>query len=323
MKKLTYSQENIVAGLTIIIFFVFSLTLNQFLSAGNLASLVRGVSILGILSLAMSIAVIGRGIDLALVATMITSMAVGLTLAKWGWAMPAALGAGLLFAIGIGLLVGTIVAYAEIPAIFTTLAMAPIAFSLGRSFFFDVDLITLPQGIRWLEALGYGSLFGVPYIILAFGLMCIVVHLILGYTVFGRFIYAAGDNPLTAKITGLPLRPVIVSQYVIGSVIAFSAALVMAASNSSINTRLMNSTMVYDVLLVVVLGGIGLSGGRGGVRNVIIGTLLVGTLLNGMTIMDVNYTFQNLIKSTILLGALVVDTLLNPRDEQTAQQGDI
>ena len=92
---------------------------------------------------------------------------------------------------------------------------------------------------------------------------------------------------------------------------------------ANINTRLVNSTMVYDVILVVVLGGIGLSGGRGGVHNVLVGTLLIGILLNGMTIMDVPYIPQNLIKGLILLIAIIVDTLINPRDEQTAQQGDI
>ncbi len=83
------------------------------------------------------------------------------------------------------------------------------------------------------------------------------------------------------------------------------------------------STYVYDVILVVVLGGIGLSGGKGGIRNVIVGTLLIGVLLNGMTIMDIQYTVQNVIKGVILLTAIVIDTILNPRDEQTAQQGDI
>jgi ribose transport system permease protein len=89
------------------------------------------------------------------------------------------------------------------------------------------------------------------------------------------------------------------------------------------NTRIAISTFVYDIILVVVLGGIGLSGGRGGIRNVIVGTLLIGILINGMTIMNIQYTVQNVIKSVILLAAIVADTIINPRDEQTAQQGDI
>ena len=80
---------------------------------------------------------------------------------------------------------------------------------------------------------------------------------------------------------------------------------------------------IYDVLLVVVVGGIGLSGGKGGMHNVILGTLLIGTLLNGMVIMDISFIVQNLIKGIILLLAIMTDTILNPRDEQTTQQGDI
>jgi ribose transport system permease protein len=105
--------------------------------------------------------------------------------------------------------------------------------------------------------------------------------------------------------------------------VGFVAGLVMSMLVGSMNTRLVNSTMVYDVILVVVLGGIGLSGGRGGVRNVLVGTLLIGILFNGMTILNVPYILQNLIKGVILLVSVTVDTLLNPRDEQTSQQGDI
>jgi ribose transport system permease protein len=81
--------------------------------------------------------------------------------------------------------------------------------------------------------------------------------------------------------------------------------------------------MIYDVILVVVLGGIALSGGKGGIRNVIVGALLVGTLLNGMTIMDMQLTLQNLAKGVLLVVAIIIDAVLNPRDEQVTQQGDI
>ncbi|MCB2150031.1 MAG: ABC transporter permease, partial [Rhodobacteraceae bacterium] len=96
-----------------------------------------------------------------------------------------------------------------------------------------------------------------------------------------------------------------------------------AASLQSINTRVVNSNLLYDIVLVAVIGGIGLSGGKGGVRNVLVGAALIGIMLNAMTILDIPLIYQNLIKSTILLFAIIVDGLINPRDEQTAQQGDI
>ncbi|MPM65669.1 hypothetical protein SDC9_112566 [bioreactor metagenome] len=119
------------------------------------------------------------------------------------------------------------------------------------------------------------------------------------------------------------MRPILVLQYVIAGVISFLAGIVTATSVAAMNTRVVNSNMIYDVILVVVLGGVGLSGGRGSVRNVLVGTLLIGILINGMTIMDIQYTVQNVIKSLILLAAIISDSILNPRDEQTGQQGDI
>ncbi len=321
--KLKLTQEGVVFVLATLLFVGFSLVLDRFLTVGNIIALVQSVSILGILSLGMAFVVIGRGIDLAMVATMVVAVAWGLVLSRSGLPLGVALLVGAGFVILIGILTGIIVAYAEIPAIFTTLAMGSIVYGIGRTFFFQIDVQNTPTGYDWFDFLGRGYIASVPAPVLAFAFVALVVFLLLRYTRFGRFVYATGDNPLAARVTGVPTRLVVVTQYVISGLIAYLAGIVMAANVSGMNTRIYNSTMIYDVLLVVVLGGIGLSGGRGGVRNVLVGTALVGILLNGMTILNVDYTAQNLIKSVILLGAIVIDTLINPRDEQTAQQGDI
>lgn len=317
------TQEGVVFALAVVLFVGFSVALDRFLTVGNVVALVQSVSILGILSLGMAFVVIGRGIDLAMVATMVVAVAWGMVLARSGLPLGAALLIGACFVVFIGVVTGIIVAYAEIPAIFTTLAMGSIVYGIGRTFFFQIDVQNSPVGYWWFDFLGRGNVAGIPVPVLAFGAVALIVYLLLRYTRFGRFVYATGDNPLAARVTGVPTRVVMVAQYVISGLIAYLAGIVMAANVSGMNTRIYNSTMIYDVLLVVVLGGIGLSGGRGGVRNVLVGTALVGILLNGMTIMNVGYTAQNLIKSVILLGAIVIDTLINPRDEQTAQQGDI
>jgi ribose transport system permease protein len=156
-----------------------------------------------------------------------------------------------------------------------------------------------------------------------FAITAAIVAFFLRRTRFGAYVYAIGDNPNAARVTGIPTRPVIVLQYVLAALIGAFAGMVLAASINSMPTRIFNSTLIYDVILVVVLGGVGLSGARGSVVNVIIGTLLIGTMLNGMTILDVSYSGQNLVKGIVLLGAILADTILNPRNEETAQQGDI
>lgn len=317
------SQEQIVFGLAVLLCIGFAAALPGFLTASNILNLVRSVSILGILGVAMGLVVIGRGIDLSLVALMAISVAWTLQLAVGGMPMGQALALGLGFCLLVGLLNGFLIAYVEIPAIFATLAMGTAVYGFGRYFLFSLDIVYMPKDAVALEWLGQGTLFGVPAPIYMFALVSFLAFLFLRYTQSGRYVRAVGDNLLAARIAGVPARPIILLQYMISSVIGFLAGLVTAASVASMNVRVANSTLVYDVILVVVLGGIGLSGGKGGIRNVIVGTLLIGVLLNGMTIMDIQYTVQNVIKGAILLAAIVIDTILNPRDEQTAQQGDI
>jgi len=317
------TQEQIVFGLAALLCIAFAIALPGFLTSNNLLNLVRSVSILGILGVAMGLVVIGRGIDLSLVAVMAISVAWVLQLATDGMPLPQALVLGLVFCMAVGMINGFLVAYIEIPAIFATLAMGTLVYGFGRYFLFGLDVLYLQPDAVTFAWLGQGVLLGIPVPIYLFAGVCLCAALFLRYTKSGRYLRAVGDNLQAARITGVPARPVIVLQYMLSSLIGFIAGVVTAASVSSMNTRVANSTFIYDVILVVVLGGIGLSGGRGGIRNVIVGTLLIGVMLNGMTIMDIQYTVQNVIKGVILLTAIVIDTVLNPRDEQTAQQGDI
>lgn len=322
-KRLFLTQEMIVALASAVLFVVFSLTLDSFLSAENLVTLFRNVSVLGLLSLGMAIVVIGRGVDLSLVAMMAVSLTVSIVLANNGYSFPLGLVLGLSFVLVITVLMGFVIAFIEVPSIFATLAVSAIVFGLGRGVISDLDVNNVPDGLNWFIFVGRGNVLGIPVTIWVFGITSLLIHLFLKRTGLGRFICALGDNLQTARITGIPVRPMIILQYFLAGLMAYLAGVVTAASVASMNMRIVNSTMIYDVLLVVVLGGISLSGGRGGVRNVLVGTTLIGLLLNAMTIMNISYTTQNLIKSSVLLIALIVDSQLNPRDEQTSQQGDI
>lgn len=322
-RKSSLSQERIVLLLAAAMFAVFSVMLPGFLAAGNLLQLVQSVSILGILGIGMAITIIGRGIDLSVISTMAMSVAWVLFLINQGTPVYLAILYGYIFVVLIGLLIGFLVAYAEIPAIFATLAMTTAIYGFTRVALVDIDLVFLPESASWMRNFGAGYVLGIPVPVIAFAGVALLAHLFLRFTKPGVFIRSMGDNPLRARIAGIPTRPMILVQYVLSASIAFFAGLVLATLVATMNTRVVNSTMVYDVILVVVLGGVVLSGGRGGIVNVIVGTLLIGIFLNGMTILNISYSVQNLIKGGILLIAIIIDTILNPRDEQTSQQGDI
>jgi ribose transport system permease protein len=316
------TQERIVLLLAATLFVAASLTLRGFFTADNLVAIVRSVSVLGILAVGMAIVVIGRGIDLSAVAIMAMSVAWYLQMLNEGTAGGVALAIALAGVLAIGGLNGFLIAYAEVPAIFATLATGAFVFGVVRSRFIYQDMIAVPKD-DWIEHLGQIRLASIPIEVFVFAGMALIAFLLLRFTKWGRYVYFMGDNFMAARNMGIPVRPMIVLRYVVSALIAFVAGILTASGLLIINTRVVNSTLLYDIVLVVVIGGIGLSGGKGGMRNVIVGALLIGIMLNAMTILDIPNIYQNLIKSTILLIAIVIDSLLNPRDEQTAQQGDI
>jgi len=317
------SQQGIVFAIFVLMFAGFAAALPGFRTASNMLGLLQNVAILGILGLGMAIVVIGRGIDISMVAVMAVPAGLLLQMVQDGHALPVAFGAALALALAFGLANGWLIAYAEVPSLFTTLASGLFLAGLGQVALFRLDIVQWSPQLDAFAWIGRGKLAGIPMPVIVFGAVALLVAFFLRKTRLGTYVYAVGDNPHGARTTGIPTRPVIVLQYVLSALIGMFAGLVMAASVNSMPTRIYNSTMIYDVILVVVLGGIGLSGGRGGVGNVVIGTLLIGTLLNGMTILDVSYSAQNMIKGVVLLAAILIDSFVNPRNEETAQQGDI
>jgi ribose transport system permease protein len=321
-RSLKVTQEVVVIAIWLILFVVFSVILPKFLTAGNIIILLNNVSILGTLAVGMGLIVVGRGIDLTMVALMVTGIGIAIWTSNLGIDFTLTVWLGALFVAAIGLFSGVMIAFGEIPSIFTTLAIASSVYGLGR-ILSPVYVSYLRKDVAWLRVIGSARPFGVPLPILIFAAVAILMSLFLKKTRFGRFVHGAGDNPNAARTMGLPTRPLTVAEYILSALIAYIAGIIMLGLVGGMNTQLYNSSLVYDVILVVVLGGIGLSGGKGGVRNVIVGTIFVGTLINGMTILNLSYSVQNLIKCLILLAAMAINAVLNPRDEQTSQSGDI
>ena len=322
MKKIRATQQTIVFALFVVMATGLALFLPGFAQVDNLLTLVQNVAILGILGLGMAVVVIGRGIDISMIAALAVPSGLLLQMVANGMPLAAAATLALGLALVFGLVNGWLIAYAEVPSLFTTLAMGLFLAGLGQVLF-TLEVVQWSPGLDPIAWFGRGTLAGLPMPVVMFGVAAVAVALFLRQLRAGAFIYAIGDNPYAARATGLPTRPIIVLEYVLAALIGVFAGIVMAASVNSMPTRIYNSTLIYDVVLVIVLGGIGLSGGRGGVLNVVVGTLLIGTMLNGMTIMDISYSVQNIIKGVVLLVAILIDSFLNPRNEETAQQGDI
>jgi ribose transport system permease protein len=322
-KMKNIGQELLVFIATLIIVIICSIFVSGFFSLANFSTLARTVSVLGVLGVGMAMVVIGRGLDLSQVAVMAIGAAWALKLIALGFGLLGGLGLGLLFALVIGFANGFLISIVGIPPLFTTLASGIFVFGIGRWVMLDGIITYVPEGTKTILFLGQAELYGLPVPLVIFALVALIGHLILSRLTLGRFVYAFGDNADAARLTGISVRLLTIYQYCFSAGIAFIAGLVTAGSVASINTQIVNSSLIFDVLLVVVLGGISLSGGRGSILSVLVGTALIGTLLNAMILMNVQGDVQNIVKSIVLLGAIALDRKLHPRDEETARQGDL
>jgi ribose transport system permease protein len=315
------SQSEAVLALCVLLIAGFALTLPGFWTAGNIASLARNISILGILALGMAVVVIGRGLDLSQVASMASSAAITIILINAGYPLYLALLIGMVMAVSVGVIDGFLIAVIEMPPLLTTLATALAVVGLTRLTAVQFYVVNLEKGHEDLLAIG-GVIWGIPIPVLIFIGMAVLVHWMLSRTVLGRFIYAHGDNPEAARLTGIPTRPLTIFEYGISAAIGYVAGMVMISQTALMHLQVTESTLIFDVIMVVVLGGVSLVGGRGNVMSVVVGTLLIGVLLNGMTIMDMDGQAQDIFKGLVLLIAIVLDSYLHPRDDETSKQGD-
>lgn len=316
------SQAVIVLAITLILVIALGIGLPGFLTLGNLFTLTRGISILGILALGMAVVVIGRGIDLSQIATLAVSAAIAVTLINAGLPIVLGLAIGLVLAVMIGIVNGFLVSVVEIPALFTTLASGLLMLGVTRALVVPHYQVFLEAGHEDFLLLGANIAGGLPVPVIVFVGCAVLLHLFLSRTVLGRFIYAHGDNAQAARLAGMATRPLTMLEYALCSAIGYVGGVIMVASTSLMHLQIAESTIIFDVILVVVLGGVSLVGGRGNVLSVIAGTLLIGVLLNAMTIMNLDIQTQDMIKGAVLLVAITLDSYVHPRDDETAKQGD-
>jgi ribose transport system permease protein len=271
----------------------------------------------------MAIVIIGRGLDLSQVAVLAVSAAFAIIIMNSGQPTVLAVLIGLVLAVAIGIANGFLISVVEMPALFTTLASSLVVLGVTRTFAVKHYVVFLSGG-QHTSFLRVGGTIagGLPVPILIYAVCAVLVYLFLSRTTLGRFVYAHGDNAEAARMTGIAVRPLTMLEYALSAAVGYVGGVVMIAETALMHLQVAESTLIFDVIMVVVLGGVSLVGGRGSVLGVIAGTLLIGLLLNGMTSMDLDIETQNIIKGVVLLGAIVLDSYLHPLDEETSKQGD-
>jgi len=317
--------ELVVAAATLALILIFSVTVDGFATLGNLRVILSNSASLAVLSCGMAIVIISRGLDLSLIAQMVAGATIFGILISAGVSAPLALFVALAAMVIIGFVNAWLIAYVEIPSMLATLASSLFLVGLLRFAILRGEfLLLLPKSDPTVAFLAGDILPGVSVPVVLMALTLLASWFLLTRTTAGQIIYAMGDNFQAARLAGLPVRTTLIVVYVFAAFTALVAGLIMSAASGAVDFRTVtNGTLLFDVILVVVLGGIPLRGGRGSVRNIIVGVALIAVLRNGMTLMDFTTQTQDMLKGLILLTAIVTDNYLNPRDAETDSVGDL
>lgn len=282
----------------------FSIANSRFLAIDNLFTLARQVSMYGIASIGMTFVILIAGIDLS-TGTIITLVNIicSYFMVNMGMNMHLAIFCSLVIATLIGVLNGFMIATIKMPAIIATFASQTVfggvayLISGGRPIFgFDERFKLIGQG--------YIGPVPIPVVIM---IICFAVgSFILNKTFFGRYFYAVGGNESAAKLSGIRVDRVKYLIYALSGFFAGLAGIVLLSRTNS-GQATAGKGWEFDVITCVVLGGVSVNGGYGKISNVVAGVLIIGTLKNGMILMNVSAYTQMIVQGVILALAVGFD----------------
>jgi ribose/xylose/arabinose/galactoside ABC-type transport system permease subunit len=295
----------ILTGFLVVIVIVFTSQDPRFLSGGNALNILVNASVIGIVSLGQSLTIISGGFDLSVSGTVPLGGVVFATLVNGGSGLLPALLVVLLVGAAVGLVNGLIVAKANINPLIATLGTMSIAGGLALTIAngIQIPFVDVAAGV-----LADRSLFGISnHVWILLGLS-IVLHLVLQYTVFGRYLYSVGGNREAARLAGIPVDAVTIAVYVASAALASLAGVVLA-SQLLTGSGTAGTEAALQSIAAVILGGGSLTGGVGGVPGTLIGVLVLGTLANGMAILSVPAFYQTIATGAVLLLAVGISQI--------------
>ena len=310
VQHLLHSHPAISPALILVLTVVaFTLINPRFAEPPSLSLLVQQTAVVAALAVGQTLIILTAGIDLSVGAIAILSMMVMAKLASENGvpAVPALL-LGVLFGVGAGFLNGVLVTRINLPpfivtlgtlSVFTALALL---YSSGQS----VQGIQMPDLLNWT-----GTTFALGGFRVTTGvLLVLAIYLAVGFalsqTAWGRHVYAVGDDPEAARLSGIPAKRVLLSVYTVAGLIYGLAAWVLIGRSGAASPNAITDANLESITAVVI-GGTSLFGGRGGVVGTLLGALIVQAFTIGLSLAGVDQQYRLLAVGVLVIAAVSVD----------------
>ena len=295
-------QEYALVGVIIVLLIVGAiLKPDTFPTADNFRAILTQSSVVGVLAIGMTFVIATAGIDLS-VGSIVA--AAGVAGALWvdsgvGFFFVGALG----FALLLGAVNATAIAYGKVVPFIATVAMLAIARGLALQMSDKTPISLLDYSL--IRKFGTGEILGQPISIIVFIGLTIVGWLVLNRTAYGRHVVAVGGNREAARIAGVPVRRTIFSVYCLSGLLAGVATILLCgrlASASPISGQLLE----LDAIGATVIGGTSLAGGRATITGTFMGVIVFGLIFNLLTQLDLATEWQQIVKGVIILAAVLI-----------------
>jgi ribose/xylose/arabinose/galactoside ABC-type transport system permease subunit len=301
-----FLSEYLVLGLTALLFFVLAPFTPGLLGTANLFNILGYLLPLFIVAIGMTFVMIIGGIDLSVTSIIALTSVVGAKLmTNDGGGTPVVMGVAAMLALGTGLgaLNGAVITLLRLPAFIVTLA----------------SMMLLSGSAVWLTQ--SKNIFGLPNSFLALGqrlpiafaltaAVAATAHLMLRRTVFGRWLYAVGQNSTTAHISGVPVRAMTFAAFVVSGLCAALAS-VMLTGRLETGSPVLGREILLDIIGATVVGGTSLFGGKGKIAWTFFGVLFLTVLDNALNLLNLSQFSITITKGAVILFAAVLDALRN------------
>lgn len=300
----------IVLILSILIFGILLGT--KFFSPFALTLILQQVAIVGIVGAAQSLVILTAGIDLSVGAIMVlSSVVMGQFTFRYGLPPEIAIACGLVCGAICGYINGWLVAVMKLPPFIVTLGMWQII--LATNFLYSANETIRSQEIAeqapLLQLLGQNFKIGgavFTYGVVFFIALIFILAYVLRQTAWGRHVYAVGDDPEAAELSGVNVRRTLISVYVLSGIICAFAGWALIGRIGSVSPT-SGQLANIESITAVVIGGISLFGGRGSVLGTMFGALIVGVFTLGLRLLGADAQWTYLLIGVLIIAAVAVD----------------
>jgi ribose transport system permease protein len=301
------SDNGALVGLLVLCLAMFIAT-PDFLTPNNLLNVGIQVAVVAILAFGQTFVIVTAGIDLSVGSVAaLSAMVAAFTGQSWGMPPMVALLFGLLTGLAAGMLSGAATAYGKLPPFIATLAMLSVARGLTLVVSNGIPVPT-PSVVTWLG----GSVGPIPVPVVVMLVMGAIGWFILNRLSIGRAMYAVGGNLEAARLSGIPVKRVLVTVYALSGIFAAVAGLVLSGRLASAQPQAATGYEL-DAIAAVVIGGASLAGGVGKISGTLIGALVLAVIRNGLNLLNVSAFWQQVIIGLVIAVAVGIDVLRRKR----------